>query len=259
MSRASAKNEWLQEGGPRSFLKPKMPTPGVYEAEYSVWPWGLLLDATAKWVVANAPPGAFVVDYMCGTGCLLNRIAQKRSDLALLGCDISHEYIAHGRRSYCSVKLIEADALKLRPERQPDIILCTAGIHHLLRRDQSRFVKKVATELASDGSFVIGEELIGAYRNERERRNSALALFTGLMDYMQESNIGADVVQAAADMFVNDWCQRGEFKLSRRELASILSSHFRVVSVAQSWPVGQTRFGDWLLVCHKRTKLSRYV
>src|SRR5437870_4892471 len=90
--------------------RPQLPPPDIYEAEYKFWPWGRLLAEAAACAISTAPRDGHVVDYMCGTGYLLNLIQSKRPDLSLEGWDILQSYIEYGRRRYPNVVLHCGDA-----------------------------------------------------------------------------------------------------------------------------------------------------
>ncbi len=232
-------------------LEAKMPGPEVYEQEYVFWPWGHLLEEACQWVATHASPSAHIVDYMCGTGFLLSEIISKRRDLSGLGCDISKAFMDYAQTKYPSVTFVTGDARALDPTDRPDIVLCTAGLHHLKRDDQPRFIKKVSRELPRSGYFLVGEELIGSYRSESERKRAVLEMFSGLMRYLDRMKTPEAVVEAAADMLVNEWCGRGEYKTSRLELEKMLGGHFKIVAARKIWPKRRVQFGDWLFVCQR--------
>jgi SAM-dependent methyltransferase len=229
-----------------------MPAPEVFEAEYIHWPWGKVLAAAVNWVEATVPKSGFVVDYMCGTGFLLSEIAKRRRDITALGCDIHAPYVKYGQDRYASIELVEDDALVFHPPAPPDLIICTAGIHHLARDDQPRFISKVSRELAEDGLFLVGEEVISSYADEEGRRGAILEMFRTLMAHIGRTRPRHEVVQAAADVMVNDWCERGEYKTSKSGLEELLTVNFNILSARHIWPEDCAGFGDWLLACRKR-------
>lgn len=237
---------------PKSLPLARMPKPEVYESEYDHWPWGKLLNLAADWIEAHAPKSALVVDYMCGTGFLLNEIVKRRPDITAVGCDIHPPFVRYAKLKYHGVEFVEDDALDYQPERSPDLIICTAGIHHLERKDQPGFIQKVSRELAQDGLLLVGEELISPYECEEGRKRTVIEMFTALMAYIDETRPPEAVVQAVADVMVNDWCERGEYKTSRSGLEDLLAPHFDILSARQIWPEQPTAFGDWLFVCRKR-------
>lgn len=240
-----------------SLPQAQMPEPHVYEQEYVYWPWGKLLEVAADWVAEHAPRSAVVVDYMCGTGFLLNEIVKRRPDITAFGCDINPEYIGYGERKYSGVHFIVGDALDYEPPRRPELVICTAGVHHLTRKAQPWFMKKVSGELAGGGHLLLGEELIRPYGTEAQRRKAVWEMFAALMSFILEQQAPEDVIQAAADMMVNDFCERGEYKTSRPGLAALVEPYFEIVSKRLIWPAEDADFGDWLLVCRKHLETSK--
>ncbi|MBX3734094.1 MAG: class I SAM-dependent methyltransferase [Verrucomicrobiae bacterium] len=238
--------------GLAKFPQARMPGPEVYEAEYDHWPWGKVLEEAVDWVEQHAPKSAFVVDYMCGTGFLLNQIVKRRRDIVAVGCDIYPPYVRYAEHKYAGVKFVENDALVYQPDCSPDLIICTAGIHHLERQDQARFIEKVSRELVQGGLLLVGEELISPFMCEEDRKRAVLEMFGALMAYIDKTAPPDDVVQAVADVMVNDWCERGEYKTSKAGFETLLAPHFDVLSARQIWPEQRMAFGDWLFVCSKR-------
>src|SRR4051794_35882374 len=87
-----------------------LPPPDVYEQEYTYWPWRHLLAQVRDYVVANAPQGGTILDYMSGTGLLLRNIRTHRPDLVPLGCDIHRPYVEFARAHHLGAKIFHADA-----------------------------------------------------------------------------------------------------------------------------------------------------
>lgn len=229
-----------------------LPNPSTYEREYDYWPWGALLRAVAEWVGVNLPRAASVCDYMCGTGFLLNEISRSRPDLRLSGCSLDTPYIVYGKEHYPRISLEVADALKWKPPFQPDAVICTAGVHHLERIRQPHFISKVASELASGDPFLLGEELIGPYRNEKERRLAVVDLSSKLIRHLLKNEAPSDVVLAAVDVLGNDLFERGEYKITYEETIRLLEPLFIVESIRHFWPEEDSRIGDFLFVCRKK-------
>ena len=231
----------------------KLPAPDIYEKEYSFWPWGELIESVARLVASHASPHARIVDYMCGTGYLLNRISEIRDDLSLEGCDIDPRYVAYGTRRYPSIFLHHADALRFVPERTPEIAICTAGIHHLARPEQRDFVAKVSSELPANGWFVVGEELIEEWGSERERRRAIVELTSALLKHAIERDSPGNILEAATDVLANDLLERGEYKLSEKRLNTLLCSHFEVIEVHRLWRATSSGGGDALFICQPQS------
>jgi SAM-dependent methyltransferase len=228
------------------------PTPAVYEQEYEFWPWGRLISWTADWIGEHAGPGTVVLDYMCGTGYLLNAIRERRSDLRLTGCSLTPEYLEYGRNKYPHVDLIHCDALEFQPIITPDIVLCTAGLHHLSPELRTPFLKKVHRELGPGKLFLIGEEVLAGAETEVERQHSVVRLWRGVLDYVVERCAPSAVVDAAITVFRNDLLSEGEYKLTITELQACLADEFIVEDIRWLWPGENTQYGDVLLICRSR-------
>jgi hypothetical protein len=231
---------------------PKMLEPDVYELEYRYFPWGLLMKAAADWVETNAFPSANIVDYMCGTGYLLHEISLKRRDLHLEGCSLDpYSYIEYAMKLYPEIQVVYEDAMLYKPRRPPDIILCTAGLHHLKRELQPKFIDKIAGELAAGKFFLLGEELIGHYQNEKERRFAVLELCSVLTRYVVKKDAPDNVIEAALSLFSNDIFERGEYKLSKNMVLEMLEPYFEFVDIHQVWPENPL-YGDFLFLCRRK-------
>jgi hypothetical protein len=229
----------------------KLPRPEVYEQEYAYWPWISVLNAASAWVTSNASPHAHVVDYMCGTGYLLNRLRTEREDVSLEGCDIDPSYVGYAETHYPAANVREGDALSFTPEQPAQIILCTAGIHHVDRQAQKVFVAKVAEELADDGVFIVGEEVIGPFSEERERQRTIVELGAALLRFAIDRAAPPAVLEAATDVLANDLLERGEYKLSMQTLDQLLAGAFPVREVRRLWPKEDAPYGDVLIICRK--------
>jgi len=229
----------------------RFPEPHVYEEEYVYWPWGQLIEAACDLIAARAPARALVIDYMAGTGYLLDRLSRKRSDLRLHGVSLDGDHIAYGRRKYPHLTLIRADADSYVPEERPDVVVCTAGIHHLNRTSQRRFVRKVASELDRAALFVVGEEVIRPYgKDDADRLASVVELGTALIRHVADQKAPKAVLRAAIDMLSNDVVE-SEYKLDMDELRALLSDDFIIRASQRTWPEQHALYGDVLLECER--------
>lgn len=234
-----------------------LPTPETYEQEYVYWPWGRLLEWVASWVERNAPKNALIVDYMCGTGFLLNRIVSRRPDLTVCGCSITRPYIEWSQQRYRNIRVILEDALSFRPPAKPDIILCTAGLHHLPYEKQDVFLNKVASELQPNGRFIIGEELIGVDVEGPERQRAVLELWFALMQHAVQAQAPQEVLDAAVGVMRADLFADGEYKRSQPALEAMLKERFSVLEVTKTWPDSGADYGDYAWVCSGDSSSAR--
>ncbi len=233
-------------------VMPRMPEPATYEQEYLYWPWGDLLAMAAHWACAQAPKNGLVVDYMCGTGFLLDAISKLRPDLHLAGCDLAEDYVTYGRSKYPHLNIACCDSLAYRPEMRPQMTLCTAGLHHLPRAEQRVFLSKISAELEPGGHLVLGEEVIPDYETTGERKTGVLRAGFALLSFVISSGATDPVVAAAVDVLGNDLLERGEYKLSERMLLGMLEPTFEILAVRRIWPAEHVDYGDVLCLCRRR-------
>lgn len=222
----------------------------LYEREYDYWPWGMLINFVASWIEANAPKGARILDYMCGTGFLLHKIMDTRPDLDCYGCSLIGEYITFAKQAYPEITFEGCDARQYVPPKPPDIVLCTAGLHHLPYEEQAGFVAKVASELAPGRWLVIGEELVAPSDHEEGRRLAILELMVEAIKYMISKRAPPEVLGTATDVLKADLILQ-EYKLDRGGLMRMLVPFFDVQGVERIWPAEEKEFGDFVFICRR--------
>jgi hypothetical protein len=111
---------------------------------------------------------------------------------------------------------------------------------------------KVASELKRDGYFLLGEQVIGDYKDEAERKLAAIELGSALLAHCVNADAPNAVLKAACDVFESDLFESGEFKSSRHGLLTLLAPYFQVECEYHIWPGSPHLFGDFLFVCkHK--------
>lgn len=236
-------------------LLPKVPPPEIYELEYQFWPWGKLLEVAKEWVAANAPHSGSVFDYMCGTGYLLNSIGVLRSDLKLAGCSLDpYSYIEYAKEHYPHIPVTYMDAMIYGLPWEPDIVICTAGLHHLDRDLQRQFTVKLAREIKEGKYFILGEETIREYSTERMRRLGVLEMNLALIKHLIVSDTPDSVVEAALDLFSNDLFERGEYKLSLRMILKMFEPYFNLREIHQIWPLETSEYGDFLFIYQRNNR-----
>jgi hypothetical protein len=227
-----------------------LPSPEVYEAEYDYWPWGQVISLVASWVIEHVPPHAVVFDYMCGTGYLLAQIVDHRPDLRVEGCDIHGPFVTFAERKYPRVRVHHEDALQIEMTIDPNVVLCTAGLHHLNFDEQVHFIDKLYNEVVVGTKLVFAEEAIGDYEDEQSRRIAALNFDSALIAHGLKQQWPDGLVEGAIQLLHNDVMLRGEYKRSRSAWQDIIEHRFRILSTDMIWasPVGG---GDYVFVCEK--------
>jgi hypothetical protein len=229
-------------------MQSKLPPASLYEQEYIYWPWGRLVAKVKEWVIENAPVSCYLIDYMCGTGYMLNEIAKARKDLKIEGCSITSEYIEYANKKYRNVKFYLNDALAFKPKTKPSVITATGGLHHLTWSKQIKFVEKVANELSVGGYFILGEEVIRSYRDIKSRQIAVLELFQALIREIIRSSAPENVIEAAVDLFKTDLFERGEYKNSLDNLLGKVKPYFRIEKIEKIWPQAIEPYGDYVFI-----------
>lgn len=226
-----------------------LPSPDVYESEYSYFPWGALLTDLIEAVSSAAPVGALVVDYMCGTGYVLGALSRRRPDLQCYGVSITEGYIEYGTSRYPDVTLARMDAFEWIPPGPVGVAICTAGLHHLPFGRQASFLRKLRGEMAPGSVLFLAEEVVRTHTGETGRRLGALELGSRLLAHCISAGAPDGVLAAALQILSNDVLLAGEFKVSEPVLVELLQDGFRVESRQHYWPEDDDAFGDVLLIC----------
>lgn len=223
----------------------------IYEREYEYWPWGKLIGFVVEWVEENASANARVLDCMCGTGFLLNELARHRPDLDCFGCDINPEYAIYAQRTYKRITVDLCDARSYESPRIPDVVICTSGIHHLPWDLQADFVRKIASQIESGKTFIVGEELIRGFNDEKTRRLAAIEMLADVLAYMIEKDAPSEMLATVADVLKADLSAQ-EYKFDMTTMLEMLVPEFEVEEQHCIWPDTKKVYGDYVFICRAR-------
>ena len=226
-----------------------MPSPEIYEQELIYWPWRELIGYLAGYLTDVTPQGGVVLDYMSGTGTLLRQLSLRRADLAVSGCDINLPFVKFAAENQHGAAFFHVDARRFSPSRTPDVVTCTAGLHHLAFDEHGRFLKKIASECSPKTIVIIGEEAIPAHNDEVGRKRSALALNVSLLEYGIEHNWPDSLLQEAVAVMKRDILLSGEFKRSVSGWRSIIGETFVITKEIKTW-IPNSGGGDVIFICH---------
>lgn len=227
-----------------------LPTSEVYEKEFKYMPWGVLIHEVEDYIIKHAPQNAKVLDLLCGPGYLLGKLKNKRTDLQCLGVDLEKEFIDCAQSKYPGIHFEVADAFGWNSNNQYDVILVTAGLHHLPPEQQEKFVKKVSELVTSDGFVIIGDPYIDDYSDEKERKIAGAKLG---YEYLAETirNGGTeDVIDAAIQVMIND-VKLVEWKSSVAKNTPIFMKYFSQVEKHKTWPKEESGYGDYYFILKK--------
>ena len=228
----------------------ELPTPEIYEKEFKYMPWGELIEQVLDYLEQETPRDAKVLDLMCGPGYLLGRIKQLRPDLDLTGVDIDERYIHFAKDKYPNIKFEVSDSLLWNTSEKFDLIICTAGLHHLPYEKQEEFIEKVSKFLAEDGFCVFADPYIDDYSSEQERQMAASKLgYEYLVDVI-EKNAPREIISATVDILYND-VMKFEFKNSIEKNKVLFHKYFSFVETNKTWPKSDSGYGDYWIVLKK--------
>lgn len=226
---------------------PLLPSSEVYEKEFEYFPWAILTRRISEVLIEKIPKKSKVLDLMCGPGYLLGKLKEKRPDLNLTGVDISEDFIDHSKSKYSEIEFIQGDVLDWESPEKFDVIICTAGIHHLPYEKQESFVRKIKSLLAKRGFVLTADPFIGNFKNEMERKLEAAKLGYEYLKFAIKKNAPADIIQVAVGLIGNDVLM-DEFKTSKNKLADIFVKHFREIKLEKTWPEYETDFGEYFFI-----------
>lgn len=107
--------------------------------------------------VAKLKPGCRVLDIGCGTGLFARRLVTERSDIEVVGLDLSEGMLSKARTN-CSgfdrIRLVQGDSEQLPfDDSSFDVVTCVHSFHHYPHQDQ--VVREMYRVLRPDGQLLI--------------------------------------------------------------------------------------------------------
>lgn len=227
-----------------------LPSAQVYEKEFKYMPWGILIHEVEDYILKNTPEGGSLLDLLCGPGYLLGRLLDKRKDLVCHGVDLESEFIQYACKKYPDVTFEVADAFTWKSEQEYDVVLVTAGLHHLPYEQQEDFIKKISTLIKKDGFAIIADPYIGDYSNEEERKIAGAKLGYEYLVATIKNGGENDVIDAAIGVLTND-VNLVEWKTSIDKNKPIFDKYFSNVEMHKTWPKQEGGYGDYYFILSK--------
>lgn len=227
-----------------------LPSAETYDKEYKFMPWGILVNEVLRIINKKTPKGGKVLDLMCGTGYLLGKIINIRPDLELTGLDWDPGFIRFAKRNYKNINFILSDVLKWKNNVKHDLIICTAGIHHLPYDKQETFIKNLSKAVKKDGYVITADPYIEDYKNELGRKIAGAKLgYEYLVDTIKNGATN-DVIKATIGIMEND-IMGVEYKASIQKFRPMLNKYFSKIAVRKTWPAYKSDYGDYYFILHK--------
>ncbi len=224
-----------------------LPSAEIYEKEFTYMPWGKLIHEVQDYVTTLTPTSGNVLDLLCGPGYLLGKIEEARPDIRYTGVDLEPEYIQHARSLYPRITFELADVIAWETTEQFDVIICTAGVHHLPDALQEPFIARLPSLLKKDGFVIIGDPYIGNFTSQKERLLAGAKLGYEYLSATINLDAPADVIQAAVGVLSNDVLQV-EWKTSIQLRRKMLEPHFKKIEMRKTWPANESDYGDYYFI-----------
>ena len=144
-----------------------------------------LIDAAA------IESGHRVLDVACGTGTLLQMVAERHPGAALTGIDIDPNVLARAKAKVGARAVLELASATALPFSSGtfDIVLSSLAFHHLTREEKVAAMQEVRRVLRPGGEFHLGDfgaphtavMRIGSFLTEKIGREHAADNFAGLL------------------------------------------------------------------------------
>lgn len=227
-----------------------LPTAETYQKELQYMPWGILISEVIEYVVQSAPLGATVLDLLCGTGNLIHQISKRRPDMHFTGVDLEPEYVAYAKNQNDRANFLVGDAFSWDNGQKFDVVLCTAGLHHIEHKKQKKFIEKISNSIAAGGFAIVGDPYIDSYSNETERKIAAAKLGVEYLIETIRNGASDDVIRAATSLIDND-VFLVEFKDSIKNVEPYFRDYFSTVIKHKTWPAQNTEYGDYWFLLRK--------
>lgn len=227
-----------------------LPSAEVYEKEFRYMPWGTLIHDVEDYVIKNAPQNAKLLDVLCGPGYLLGKLKEMRQDLVCHGVDLESEFINYAKQKYPTITFEVADAFSFDTSNLYDVVLVTAGLHHLPFEQQEKFIEKVSGWVKPEGFVIIGDPYIDDYTNESERKIGGARLGYEYLVATIKNGGTQDVIDAAIQVLIND-VKLVEWKSSIVKNTPMFKKYFSHVEMYKTWPKDETGYGDYYFILRK--------
>lgn len=124
-----------------------------------------------------------IFDVCCGTELIFNQFSEMvRIKIAkFTGVDISAEFLEEARRLVAGdprFTFVEHDAVTYQDGNKYDVIIASSAYHHIEDERKLMFLENLKRHLAEDGVIIFLENILPLFRNEEERKSSAVEFYS---------------------------------------------------------------------------------
>jgi cystathionine beta-lyase/cystathionine gamma-synthase len=218
----------------------------------------LLLDTielVLRKKLAITSPGSVskILYYCCGPCPILDNNPALQSILTvraqLCGVDLSDDYITYNKTHYPEHDWICGDAVDCVYHNE--VSLLNSSYHHIPPNQKIDFLRRVSSNLASDGIVIMGENFLPLYSDSDSRRQSVQRYYSELLS---DNHLSADAKLLLQNAQHNDTNLSGEYKNHIWEfLDQIESVGLQLVKIHRIWPV--VEYFDYTVVTDGRSNI----
>ena len=109
---------------------------------------------------AGETPAATILDLGTGTGETMRHVPDRHPAARLVGVDESEQMLAVARAVVPRADLRVARLQDDLPDGPFDLVVSALAVHHLDPKEKAALFRRVATELAPGGRFVLGDVIV---------------------------------------------------------------------------------------------------
>lgn len=125
-----------------------------------------------------------ILELGCGNGSLTDRLVQL-PNVEILATDVDKNSIkfVKGRLKSNNLKIVRANALKIRAKSLFDVVIASWNYEHITNyKNGWKLGKSIAANLKDGGVYIEGAELVGPFKNESERQRTFLNYHEDIID-----------------------------------------------------------------------------
>lgn len=229
-------------------MKKSLPSADIYNKENKYMLWGILINELIELIAERFPQNSTVIDLMCGTGFLAREIKHQRPDLQITGVDINEEYIDFAKENNKNIEFIREDVMTFSTEKKFDLVLCTAGFHHVEFNKQQELLFRLKNLLAENGICISADPFIDSYKDEKGRSFGTAKLGYEYINAVIKNDAPDDILKATIDILERDLMLDGEYKTSVERFNDLAKDVFNRIESKKTWPQMESEYGDYYFI-----------